>query len=160
MDVWGAAMTSPHGDGDPWPDPTANFHGNNEFSTTAYQRTRRSQKVKDLGRILAFVGERGDHGATCDETEVELDLRHQTASARFTELAQLDAVVIVAERRTRTGFSAGVYVVADNVLHAIRDAESVDELRALWREHRQEWRPLYTTAAERYKAKLTARTSR
>lgn len=37
------------------------------------------------GQIWRFIASR-PHGATCDETEVALGLRHQTASARLREL--------------------------------------------------------------------------
>lgn len=49
-------------------------------------------------------------GATCDETEVALDLRHQTASARLREL-QLGGLVFTTKetRLTRSGRRAHVY---------------------------------------------------
>jgi hypothetical protein len=69
-----------------------------------------------LGRlrrlVLRFVRGRPE-GATCDETEVGLALRHQTASARLREL-YLDGRVYTTEetRLTRAGRRAHVYRVS------------------------------------------------
>lgn len=62
--------------------------------------------------VLNYVVGRGPRGATCDEVEYALGLRHQTASARLRELEQLKRVVKADEkRRTRSGRFARVYVV-------------------------------------------------
>lgn len=59
------------------------------------------------GIILAFIRGRGDFGATCDEIEVELGLRHQTASARVFELREAKYIGDFASRRkTRSGRAA------------------------------------------------------
>lgn len=53
----------------------------------------------------------GTTGRTCDEVEVLLDLRHQTASARIRELVMLGFLKDSGERRaTRSGRQARVYV--------------------------------------------------
>lgn len=62
-------------------------------------------------RIFRFVKECGDQGSTCDEAEVVLGMRHQTASARFTELQKKNRVKVVGTRKTRTGRPARVFVV-------------------------------------------------
>jgi hypothetical protein len=61
-------------------------------------------------KIFALIDVRGEHGATCDEIEVALNLRHQTASARVRELA-LEALIFDTGRRrsTRSGRGARVY---------------------------------------------------
>lgn len=41
-------------------------------------------------RVFGFICSRGYDGATCDEVEIALGLRHQTASARCRELVQQD----------------------------------------------------------------------
>jgi hypothetical protein len=66
-------------------------------------------------RIAAYVRERGRRGATCDEVEVALGLRHQTASARISELKQAATLMPVRGRgrRTRSGRYAAVYVVEE-----------------------------------------------
>lgn len=67
----------------------------------------------ELGRlqrlVLDFVSLRL-HGATCDEAELALSLKHQTASARFRELAELGVIVDSGERRpTSSGRKAIVW---------------------------------------------------
>jgi predicted transcriptional regulator len=62
------------------------------------------------GIVLAFIRGRGERGATCDEIEVELGLRHQTASARIRELVQADYLADrQARRSTRSGRRAVVW---------------------------------------------------
>lgn len=62
--------------------------------------------------IIAFIEERGD--ATQDEAAVGLDMLHQTASARFTELKTAGRIVLTGEKRnTRSGRKARVWKLAD-----------------------------------------------
>lgn len=61
-------------------------------------------------KIIAAV-EKAPSGLTCDETEVLLGMKHQTASARFREAVQhgmLERSGI--KRKTRSGKQAGVYI--------------------------------------------------
>jgi hypothetical protein len=61
-------------------------------------------------QIFALIDVRGERGATCDEIEVALDLRHQTASARVRELALGELIFFTGERRlTRSKRRARVY---------------------------------------------------
>src|SRR5262245_12590037 len=61
-------------------------------------------------RIFALIDVRGDHGATCDEVEVVLGLRHQTASARVRELSLGGFIFDTGKRRpTRSGRGARIY---------------------------------------------------
>lgn len=67
-----------------------------------------------LGRLAAdvraHVRAQGARGATCDEIEEGLGLRHQTASARVRELAQAGLLKDSGERRaTRSGRKAAVW---------------------------------------------------
>jgi len=71
----------------------------------------------DLPRLQRLVLDhvRGTHrhGSTCDEAEVELDLSHQTCSARFYDLHRKDLIRDSGERRlTRSGRTAIVWVKA------------------------------------------------
>jgi hypothetical protein len=60
--------------------------------------------------ILGWISARGEHGATCDEVEAELDLIHQTASARIRELVLMNRLYDTGRRRlTRTNRQARVY---------------------------------------------------
>jgi N6-adenosine-specific RNA methylase IME4 len=70
-------------------------------------------------RVLVEIRERG--GATCDEVEVALDLRHQTASARVNELLN-DGLISDSglRRHTRSGRAATVWVLAESSIVAAR----------------------------------------
>lgn len=70
----------------------------------------RTQVMRE--RILAYLHYYGKGGATCDEIECGLDMKHQTASARIREL--LDSGHIVSNghtRKTRSGRAARVYII-------------------------------------------------
>jgi DNA adenine methylase len=65
------------------------------------------------GRALVEIRSRGVAGATCDEVEVALEMKHQTASARLRELALEGEIADSGERRrTRSGCKAAVWVVS------------------------------------------------
>lgn len=73
--------------------------------------------IDEASRLRAEVHrairDAGDQGATCDEVEVRLAMRHQTASARVRELALRDRVVDSGtRRRTRSGRTAIVWRAA------------------------------------------------
>lgn len=67
-------------------------------------------------RILGHLESVGEHGATSEETAHALDLRIQTASARFSELG--DARRIVKSGRTRATSSGRQAVVWLHPSHA------------------------------------------
>ena len=61
--------------------------------------------------VYGWFADRGPQGATCDALEADLDLRHQTASARVHELWAAGKLVRThARARTRSGRLAAVYV--------------------------------------------------
>lgn len=61
-------------------------------------------------RARVLIEIRSCNGATCDEVEVALELRHQTASARINELAEAGRVYDSGQRRkTRSGRQAIVW---------------------------------------------------
>lgn len=63
-------------------------------------------------KIWRHIAALGDAGATCDEVEVTLNMRHQTASARIRELVLAGRLIDNNERRrTRSKRWANVYVV-------------------------------------------------
>ncbi len=65
-------------------------------------------------QILDFIRCRGAEGATDDEIEAALGLRHQTASARRRELVLLGWVTDSGtRRRTRSGRTATVWILAE-----------------------------------------------
>lgn len=49
--------------------------------------------------VLAFIRGRGASGATCEEIEINMGMKHQTASARVRELAQAGLIRDSGERR-------------------------------------------------------------
>lgn len=63
-------------------------------------------------RVRGYIGVKGAAGATCDEIEEALDMRHQTCSARCRELV-LDGQIIktASVRHTRSGRNANIYVL-------------------------------------------------
>lgn len=64
-------------------------------------------------KVFALIDMRGERGATCDEIEMALDLRHQTASARVRELVLGGLIFDTGKRRiTRSGRGARVYCCA------------------------------------------------
>ena len=78
--------------------------------------SQRHKSGTDRARVLAFIRGCGHLGATDDEIEVQLSLRHQTASARRNGLAKRGEVINSGRKRpTRTGRRAAVWVAADVV---------------------------------------------
>ncbi len=62
-------------------------------------------------RVLRFVDEQGESGATCDEVEEALGIGHRTASPRVRELFKKKYIRDSGNaRRTRKGRSATVWV--------------------------------------------------
>lgn len=66
-------------------------------------------------KVLGWIRSRESDGATCDEIEAELNMKHQTASARIRELVLKDRVCDSGMRRkTRSKRKAVVYVVPEH----------------------------------------------
>ena len=65
-------------------------------------------------RVFLYIEAKG--GATCDEVEQSLGMKHQTASPRIRELCLDGRIRDSGERReTRSGSSARIYIVEDRV---------------------------------------------
>ena len=65
-------------------------------------------------KVYGLLLDRAGYGATCDEVEAVLDLRHQTASAALWRLKRSGWVKELRETRTtRGGRSAGVCIITD-----------------------------------------------
>lgn len=60
-------------------------------------------------RILESLSEHRLAGMTCDQLEVELELSHQTTSARIRELCEAGSIYHHGRRATRSGRQARVY---------------------------------------------------
>jgi len=81
-------------------------------SATSKAAAAATDTQTDEARVYVFLVERAEHGATDDEIEASLGLSHQTASARRRGLELKRKVFLSTEtRKTRSGCSAGVYVV-------------------------------------------------
>ena len=90
-------------------DITRNYHRGNPQSTEANKATRKSQ---DRARIIEFLHGRGDYGATSYEARIALGMRHQTCSARFSDLKRAVAIIETGVLRpTDTGSKAAVCVL-------------------------------------------------
>lgn len=90
-------------------DITANYHGGNELSVEANKKAQPA-KERDRGKIVDLLMHEPT-GMTCDEIEVRLNLKHQTASARLTELKRDGLVFVWGRRKTPTGSFAGVNIL-------------------------------------------------
>lgn len=86
-------------------DVCASRHGGNPESAEAHESVKPS-KTQLHRLILATLG----NGMTCEEIDRQLGLKHQTASARISELRAQDAVTIIGRRATSSGRWASVYV--------------------------------------------------
>lgn len=83
-------------------------------------------------RVLAFIEGAGARGATCDEVEAAVQLRHQTCSARFTKMSKAGRIVQGGTRRvTRSGAYARVWVTPRWFEVAqVRRAKMIEEQQA------------------------------
>lgn len=85
-------------------------HNGSETSREAAQSIR-GCAGKLAAQVLAEIVRL--NGATCDEIEVSLSMKHQTASARMRELALAKQIVESGEKRlTRSNRNAVVWVKA------------------------------------------------
>lgn len=92
------------------PDITAGYHRGNPESVEA-DASISEQKGRLRRRVAGWIRDRGDIGATCEEVERGLDMAHQTASARITELKKTGELLVTDRRRpTGSGRNAAVYV--------------------------------------------------
>jgi hypothetical protein len=91
-------------------DITINRHGGNQLSMEAYLSIADKKNTLRI-KVVSFVKGCGYQGATSDEVEQELDMPHQTASARMTEALAKNELRRNGERRkTRSGRSAAVLI--------------------------------------------------
>lgn len=73
------------------PDITRNYHRgsyNSEQANAAIQ----PQKKSLCDQIESYIESCGKTGATCQEAERDLGIKHQTCSARFTELRKAQRI--------------------------------------------------------------------
>lgn len=91
-----------------------------ESDTSESAASRMTKAVVLREQVRARVEAAGWSGATCDELEVALSMKHQTCSARCTELKLEHHIFPNGKKRmTRGGHRAAVYVV-ENYLPVVR----------------------------------------
>lgn len=79
-------------------------------TSEAAARAKEPTEKTDEARVLAYIRQCGAAGATDDEIEVALGMRHQNASARRRALVLRGLVsASAARRRTRSGRKAIVW---------------------------------------------------
>lgn len=95
-------------------DICANYHGGADTSISAFASTPDKKRTKD--RMMIMVALDIHPGQTCEELEEFLQMKHQTCSARISELLKMGKIVDTGERRlTRSGKKARVYKVANEI---------------------------------------------
>lgn len=90
-------------------DITSRYHKGNKNSIEAGESIDKASMRRE---IMGYITACGPGGATCEEIEFALNMRHQTASARCTELKALGRVEVIGTRLTTSGRSASVLVAA------------------------------------------------
>lgn len=81
---------------------------------------RAAQSIYDLGgrlrfEVYCFISQCGWAGATCDEIEQALNMKHQTASARVNELMTGGHIVNSGRKRATSSGRAAIVWVAGPV---------------------------------------------
>ena len=95
-------------------DICANRHGGSPTSSEAHASLGRMALETLRAKVAGFVRSRGTSGATCEEIEAAMGLRHQTASARCAELKRLGILRDSGRRRpTSSGRPASVLEFAE-----------------------------------------------
>ena len=89
-------------------DITRNYHKGNPESVNAYKKKIRHSKSKVGELILGYL--KKSDGLTCEELEDLTAMKHQTVSARLTELKKSGRVIVIGKRKTRSNCLAAVYV--------------------------------------------------
>lgn len=88
-------------------------HKFNKLSDLAHESIVPLKQVI-INEILNYISAQGTYGATCDELEQALNLSHQTASARCSEIKLLKlATPAPFTRPTRSGRAATVLVIGE-----------------------------------------------
>lgn len=93
-------------------DITKNYHKGNPQSKEAFKRLKREAAERDKQYIERAILRHGSRGLICDEAERVLGIKHQTASARFSEMVKEGRIIRTEEvRPTRSGCPARVHII-------------------------------------------------
>lgn len=97
-------------------DITENFHHGNANSIAA-NRFIAPKKKSLCQQIEDYITSRGRMGATCQEVERDLNLKHQTASARVSELKKSNRIFWNGLKRAEPGCQpANVFTTSEGQL--------------------------------------------
>jgi len=128
--------------------------GSETSKAAAESIKHRSQS--DKMKVFQFLIHCGENGATDDEIESALNMKHQTASARRRQLELIGAVEKTTEKRkTRSGRSAFVYranPTADpntKVGRPVKSEQDLRKIKATTYLTREQYADLCMMAAER-----------
>ena len=102
---------------------------NTSVTSLAAHRSIRGSAESMRGQIVEFLRKQ-EAGATCDEIELQRDLRHQTASARVHERMKEGRIVSMGLRPTRSGRSAHVWVLPERFVTATVEITFVERAEA------------------------------
>ena len=96
-----------------YPSELYNGHAPHVDVSTSIDAAESIEEVSGSVRrlVLKHIKRCGTYGATDDEIEIALSLRHQTASARRRELYLLGEITSTGTRPTRSGRHAKVWIV-------------------------------------------------
>lgn len=98
--------------GDKYPDSPGFARGSDTSEMAAASMVPSADSIRE--RVRNYIASRGLDGATCDEVQYALDMLHQTASARVTELRLRGDIIKSGEkRRTKAGRLAAVYLTVE-----------------------------------------------
>ena len=103
-------------------DITAKRHKGNERSAEAYEKNK-GHFTKQQQRIIDLLKERGAEGLIAHEAARLLNIPIASASARFSELKAMEAIVITElQRQTQYGNAADVCVLPEFLAEANKKA--------------------------------------
>lgn len=87
-------------------------HGGSPTSTAAHRRLGPNRRMSMRERIAHMIMACGASGATCEEVELRFNMKHQTASARISELKRDLVIRDSGRKRATVGGDLQVVVVA------------------------------------------------
>ena len=87
-------------------DICSNYHRGNAESVKAYAKAAKTRGNKQ-DHILYFIDT--SMGLTCEDIESATGWKHQTVSARISELKRDGKIKVIGKRKTESGCKAAVY---------------------------------------------------
>ena len=82
------------------------YHRGNRESVNAHSKAKKTSSSK---RKFIYEFIRKAKGITCEDIEIATGWKHQTVSARISELKRDKAIIPVGKRKTRSGCNAALY---------------------------------------------------